>query len=120
MNLVVLVGFSFPQLLSQDVRPHLSYLPALQVDRVLHALKTAYHAHLGQHRRSGEPFVIHPVEVMKILADYRVDADTLVAGLLHVRQLPLPRDGTLWFPVMTLRGLGRIGPCSWWYCTRMG
>jgi len=83
--------FSLMQSLSDEIKPYLSYLPEHQQDRVLHALKTAYHAHSGQRRRSGEPFVNHPIAVMKILAGYHVDTDTLVAGLLHVRS-PTNRD----------------------------
>lgn len=48
-----------------------------------HAFHFASEAHQGQCRKSGEPFVSHPVEVAIILADLRMDADTIVAALLH-------------------------------------
>jgi guanosine-3',5'-bis(diphosphate) 3'-pyrophosphohydrolase len=50
-------------------------------------LKKAYvfaaHAHKGQIRRSGEPYLSHPLEVANMLADMKMDATTLVAGILH-------------------------------------
>jgi (p)ppGpp synthase/HD superfamily hydrolase len=47
------------------------------------ALIVAHGAHAGQNRRSGEPFVSHPVAVSILLADLSMDRDTVVAGLLH-------------------------------------
>ncbi|BAK45602.1 bifunctional (p)ppGpp synthetase/guanosine-3',5'-bis(diphosphate) 3'-pyrophosphohydrolase [Eggerthella sp. YY7918] len=47
------------------------------------AFRFASDAHAGQCRKSGEPFVAHPVEVAIILADLRMDVETLVASLLH-------------------------------------
>ncbi len=50
-------------------------------------IKSAYHLaekmHEGQTRSSGEPYIIHPVEVAVILVGLGMDSDTLVAGLLH-------------------------------------
>ena len=50
-------------------------------------IKSAYHLaekmHEGQMRSSGEPYIIHPVEVAVILVGLGMDSDTLVAGLLH-------------------------------------
>jgi len=40
-------------------------------------------AHEGQRRKSGEPFVVHPIEVACILAELKMDSDTIIAGLLH-------------------------------------
>ena len=40
-------------------------------------------AHKNQKRLSGEPYIVHPVEVTKILAQIGMDDETLVAGLLH-------------------------------------
>lgn len=47
------------------------------------ALETAFLAHRGQLRRSGEAFVTHPVAVALVLAQAEMDRDTVVAGLLH-------------------------------------
>ena len=47
------------------------------------AYRFAEKAHKGQCRKSGEPFIAHPVEVAIILADLRMDVETLCAALLH-------------------------------------
>lgn len=47
------------------------------------AVDFAVMAHDGQWRKSGEPFVVHPIEVACILAELKMDSDTIVAGLLH-------------------------------------
>ena len=47
------------------------------------AYRFADRMHAGQKRKSGEPFIAHPIEVALILADLRMDADTLCAALLH-------------------------------------
>jgi len=47
------------------------------------ALETAFLAHFGQNRRSGEPYITHPVEVALILAKTQMDKETLISGLLH-------------------------------------
>ena len=44
------------------------------------ALSLAYDAHAGQARKSGEAFITHPVEVCRILAELRMDFESLVAG----------------------------------------
>lgn len=63
--------------------PHVSYLGTENAHNVKEALKVAYCAHRGQARKSGEPFVIHPVEVSILLAGLKMDAETVMAGLLH-------------------------------------
>lgn len=51
---------------------------------ILHrAYMTAKNAHMDQKRKSGEPYIIHPVCVAIILADLGLDLDTIIAGLLH-------------------------------------
>jgi (p)ppGpp synthase/HD superfamily hydrolase len=71
--------------------PEVGYLPKAQRERVRAAVDVAFRAHAGQRRRSGEPFAVHPVEVAAILAHLGMDADTVVAGLLHdtVEDTPL-------------------------------
>ena len=59
------------------------YLPPKQIDRVRRAYYYAEQAHDGQLRRSGEPYVTHPLAVACILADMRMDHQSLVAALLH-------------------------------------
>jgi len=61
----------------------LTYLEPSQVHRVEAAYRLADRAHDGVKRRSGEPYITHPVEVTGLLADMRLDVDALCAGLLH-------------------------------------
>ncbi|WP_179989071.1 MULTISPECIES: bifunctional (p)ppGpp synthetase/guanosine-3',5'-bis(diphosphate) 3'-pyrophosphohydrolase [unclassified Acinetobacter] len=59
------------------------YLSVSEVEQVLTACDYAEHAHDGVTRKSGEPYVLHPIAVSCILAHMRLDADTLIAALLH-------------------------------------
>ncbi len=60
-----------------------SYLDEDELDLVSRAYRFAAAAHEGQCRKSGEPFVAHPVEVALILSGLRMDAETICAALLH-------------------------------------
>ena len=60
-----------------------SYLTNEEKDKVRHALKLSEQAHSNQLRKSGDPFITHPLEVAKILTSIKLDADSIVAGLLH-------------------------------------
>ncbi|MFW8591998.1 bifunctional GTP diphosphokinase/guanosine-3',5'-bis pyrophosphate 3'-pyrophosphohydrolase [Glaciecola sp. 2405UD65-10] len=60
-----------------------AYLPPQQVDYVRAAYVLARDAHEGQTRSSGDPYITHPVAVASILADMRLDHETLMAALLH-------------------------------------
>jgi len=60
-----------------------TYLPPLQIERVREAYEFGAERHEGQKRVSGEPYITHPVAVADILADLRLDGDTLVAAILH-------------------------------------
>ena len=55
----------------------------VNMDKIEHAFILAYESHIGQKRKSGEDYILHPVEVAEILADMKMDTDTIVAGLLH-------------------------------------
>jgi GTP pyrophosphokinase len=57
--------------------------PQADLDLLRRAYAFAARAHQGQLRRSGEPYVLHSVAVAHILADLRMDATTVAAGLLH-------------------------------------
>ncbi|OBP14267.1 guanosine-3',5'-bis(diphosphate) 3'-pyrophosphohydrolase [Rheinheimera sp. SA_1] len=59
------------------------YLPAEQVAMVQQAYLLARDAHAPQTRSSGEPYITHPVAVTSILAEMRMDHETLMAALLH-------------------------------------
>lgn len=59
------------------------YHPSDDVHLIEKAFKIAYKAHEGQFRKSGEPYIIHPVCVCIILAELELDKETIVAGMLH-------------------------------------
>jgi guanosine-3',5'-bis(diphosphate) 3'-pyrophosphohydrolase len=59
------------------------YLPEDQIKRLVQAYLVARDAHEGQTRSSGEPYITHPVAVACILAEMRLDHETLMAALLH-------------------------------------
>ena len=71
-----------------------SYLPAEQVSRIRAAAEFGASAHHGQKRLSGEPYIAHPVAAAAILADLRLDADTIIAAILHdvIEDTPTPKD----------------------------
>ena len=52
-------------------------------DRVLKAVELAKKAHEGQFRKTGEPYIVHPLAVKKILEEWGMDEDTIIAGVLH-------------------------------------
>ena len=60
-----------------------TYLPADRLGIIDRAYRYAADAHEGQVRRSGEPFIEHPLQTALYLADLRLDANALAAGLLH-------------------------------------
>ncbi|MGH8211766.1 MAG: RelA/SpoT family protein, partial [Rhodanobacteraceae bacterium] len=59
------------------------YLPEDQITRVRGAYAVGEHAHTGQKRRSGEPYITHPLAVAGILASLHLDAETIIAAILH-------------------------------------
>ncbi len=67
----------------QEIELITSYLNPQEKDKVRHALKLSEEAHSNQLRKSGDPFITHPLEVAKILTSIKLDADSIVAGLLH-------------------------------------
>lgn len=56
---------------------------SLNIEPIEKAFKLAAESHEGQLRKSGEPYMIHPIAVAKILAELGMDESTIVAGLLH-------------------------------------
>lgn len=56
---------------------------SMDLERIIHAYEVAERLHRGVNRKSGEPYITHPVAVATILAELGLDEDTLVAGLLH-------------------------------------
>ncbi|QCD98252.1 GTP pyrophosphokinase [Vigna unguiculata] len=72
-----------PKSLWEDLKPAISYLSSKELELVHNAFMLAFKAHDGQKRRSGEPFIIHPVEVARILGELELDWESIAAGLLH-------------------------------------
>ena len=60
-----------------------SYLSDDEKKKVYKALKLSENAHSNQLRKSGDPFIVHPLEVAKILTSIKLDSDSIAAGLLH-------------------------------------
>jgi guanosine-3',5'-bis(diphosphate) 3'-pyrophosphohydrolase len=70
------------------------YLPVAQRDTLVRAWRVGADAHAGQMRKSGEPYITHPVAAATILAEQGVDVETLVAAILHdtIEDTPLTRE----------------------------
>lgn len=66
----------------QRLEPLLSYLSEDHCTKVREALSLGYDAHIQQKRKSGEPFITHPVEVTRILAELQMDHESLIAGTI--------------------------------------
>ena len=83
--------FSFDERLSQKhtktledlIKKIQSYYPSADVDFITRAYQFSEKAHEGQIRRSGEAYISHPLSVAGILADLRLDMETIATGLLH-------------------------------------
>ncbi|HCU53399.1 MAG TPA: guanosine-3',5'-bis(diphosphate) 3'-diphosphatase, partial [Gammaproteobacteria bacterium] len=60
-----------------------SYLSAPEVADVYRAYLFSAEAHEGQHRRSGEPYIFHPIEVARVLALMHLDSKSISAAILH-------------------------------------
>ncbi|WP_041675690.1 RelA/SpoT family protein [Ramlibacter tataouinensis] len=61
----------------------LDYLEAVDIEQVRRAYRFADEAHLGQIRASGEPYITHPIAVAAQCAEWKLDAQALMAALLH-------------------------------------
>lgn len=70
-----------------------AYLPPEQLGLLRKAWSVGAAAHVGQTRKSGEPYITHPVAVATVLAEERLDVETLIAAILHdtIEDTPLTR-----------------------------
>ena len=76
--------FQSPEALYEELINRVrKYHPSDDISLIEKAYQTACDAHRGQVRKSGEPYIIHPLYVSIILADLELDKETIVAGLLH-------------------------------------
>ena len=76
--------FTSPEVLYNELIASIKkYHPSTDITLIQKAYETAREAHKDQKRKSGEPYIIHPLCVAIILADLELDKETIVAGLLH-------------------------------------
>lgn len=76
--------FTSPSVLYEELISSVrKYHPSTDISMIEKAYRIARDAHEGQVRKSGEPYIIHPLCVGIILADLELDKETIVAGLLH-------------------------------------
>ena len=76
--------FTSPEQLYQELIASVhKYHPSADTSLIEKAYRVAYEAHKGQTRKSGEPYIIHPLCVAIILADLELDKESIAAGLLH-------------------------------------
>ena len=77
-------SFTEPQVLYENLIQMIKkYHPSDDISQIEKAYHVAYKAHDGQLRKSGEPYIIHPVCVCIILAELELDKETIIAGMLH-------------------------------------
>ena len=76
--------FTSPEELYNDLIEKVKmYHPSSELSDIERAYKVAKKAHEGQFRKSGEPYIIHPLCVAIILAELELDKESIIAGLLH-------------------------------------
>lgn len=81
---LVPADFTSPEELYGDlIREIKKYHPSSDLSDIERAYKIAKNAHEGQLRKSGEPYIIHPLCVAIILAELELDKETIISGLLH-------------------------------------
>jgi GTP pyrophosphokinase len=74
---------SSPSLPAEIQHPVFAYLGPNDLDAIGRAYRFSERAHAGQFRKGGAPYITHPLAVAEILASWRLDAQTLIAALLH-------------------------------------
>ena len=79
-----MADFTSPEALYEELISAVKkYHPSADISMIEKAYTIARNAHEGQVRKSGEPYIIHPLCVAIILADLELDKETIVAGILH-------------------------------------
>ena len=72
-----------PAIAIAELRPNLGYLKPGDIDRIEAAYQFSHTAHHGQLRKSGAPYISHPLAVAQIVASWQLDAQAVMAALLH-------------------------------------
>jgi len=89
------VDFTPPEDLYKELVSRIrAYHPSDDMEQIDKAYKIATEAHKEQKRKSGEPYIIHPICVAIILAELEMDKETIIAGLLHdvIEDTPMTRE----------------------------
>src|SRR5438477_1507380 len=76
-------GLALPGPGPEELTAVLGYLKPKDIEQIEQAYEVARAAHSGQYRQSGEPYITHPLAVAKILAEWNLDAQAMMAALLH-------------------------------------
>ena len=80
----VMPDFTAPEVLYEELLKCIrKYHPSDDLSQIEKAYHMAYEAHKDQRRKSGEPYIIHPICVAIILAELELDKESIIAGLLH-------------------------------------
>ena len=83
-NVKTMEDFTSPEKLYHELIESIrKYHPSDDISMIEKAYRIAYEAHKDQKRKSGEPYIIHPLCVAIILADLELDKESIVSGLLH-------------------------------------
>ena len=73
----------YPQAVHDLIVQAKSYMDESAIDEIVQAYRLGAWAHRNQYRKSGEPYITHPVHVAKLLADFHLDKTTIIAAILH-------------------------------------
>ena len=71
------------KLLNELIKKIKKYHPSENVELIERAYRISEEAHRGQIRKSGEPYIVHPMITAMILAELKADKETIAAGILH-------------------------------------
>ena len=87
-------GWEAPEALTELIDAYRTDRPGADTRAIRKAYFVAESGHKGQERRTGEPYVTHPLAVARILVDLKMDEDSIVAGLLHdiLEDTPIDSD----------------------------
>ena len=82
-----------PEMAERLLKKAALYLPEESLAKIRRAYQLGALAHQGQTRKSGEPYITHPIAVAEILAEQRLDGEALCAAILHdaLEDTTLPR-----------------------------
>ena len=88
----VVTGYPEPVLKLRELLN--TYLDPEKVAVILRAYEVGEEAHRGQTRKTGEPYIFHPVAVAQILANMRMDYESIAAAILHdtIEDTPLQKE----------------------------